>query len=351
VARLRYTSGTTGGAKAAILAHRVYQASLDNLLAQLHPLSPEDRVLHAAPLTHASGALVYPILMEGGANVVMEKFDAESALELIERLRVTTMFVVPTILQRLAAAPGFQTRDLSSLRSVFYGGAPMAPDKLLPVIGRLGRALVHIYGMTEAPWPITVLGREEHYPGNPRLGSIGRPTAICELRIVGAEGEELPDGGVGEIQVRGRNVMSGYWQDPEATALALREGWLGTGDLGRRDSGGYYYLVDRKKDVIISGGFNVYAQEVELALAEHPGVAEAAVVGFPSADWGETVAAYVVPRPRANLTVEEIDAWARRRLADYKRPRRVILLEELPKNPAGKVVKSALASQAAAPRP
>jgi len=345
IARLRYTSGTTGRAKAAVLPHRVYLASLRNLQAELHSLGPDDRVLHAAPLTHASGAMIFPILAAGGANVIMNGFDPEQVLECIEREKITTMFIVPTILSRLTSCEGFRTRDLSSLRTIMYGGAPTAIEKLTPLIEKLGHALVHIFGMTEAPYPITALKREEHWIGNPKLGSIGKPSTICELKILDDSGTELGTDEVGEIWLRGENVMSGYWRDDEESIKVLRNGWLASGDLGRRDADGYYWIVDRKKDVIISGGFNVYAKEVEIALCAHPDVAEAAVVGIPHADWGETVAAFVVAREGGELKAELISEWCRTRLAHYKCPKRIELVAALPKNSSGKILKKTLSEK------
>lgn len=339
VARLRYTSGTTGTAKAAVLPHRVYESSLETLLAELGPLGPDTCTLHVAPLTHGGGALAYPTLYAGGTNLLVPHFDADAALELIERHRVTTAFTVPTILSRLLAAPSFGDRNLTSLRHLIYGGAPMPEAQLLRAVDRVGHALVHIYGMTEAPWPITLLPQSEHRRGNPRLRSIGRPTRQCELRLVDDTGLELGPGVVGEIQIRGRNVMTGYYQDEAATREVLRNGWLSTGDLAMRDEDGYYTIVDRKKDVIISGGFNVYAKEVEMALCEDPRILEAAVVGVPHADWGEQVVAWVVPAPGASLTPADVDAFAHRRLSGYKCPRRIEIHESLPKNPNGKIRK------------
>lgn len=342
IARLRYTSGTTGRPKAAVLPYRVYLASLRNLQTTLHPMDTTDRVLHAAPLTHAGGALVFPVLAAGGANVIPGPFDAERALDAIERERITTMFLVPTILQRLTEAASFPTRDLSSLRSAIYGGAPIAPEKLAPAIARMGHALVHIYGMTEAPWPIAALPPSEHYPGGPKLGSIGRPTAVCEIELRDESGRVCGPDETGEIRIRGENVMDGYWKDEAETRRALRDGWLRSGDLARRDRDGYYWIVDRIKDVIISGGFNVYAREVEAVLTAHEGVLEAAVIGEKHPDWGETVAAYVVTRAGAGPTEEELAQWCRERLSTYKRPRRIEQVPELPRNSSGKIAKSML---------
>lgn len=343
IARLRYTSGTTGRPKAAILPHRVYMASLENLTAELHALGPDDRALHAAPLTHATSALVFPILAAGGANVIMDKFDAAEALERIERLRITTVWLAPTMLQRLAEVPDFATRDLTSLRTIMYGGAPTPVEKLAPLLPRLGPALVQIFGMTEAPFPITTLRRGEHRPGSTKLGSIGKPTAMCQVRIVDEAGRIAPDGEVGELLVRGRNVMDGYWRDEAETRKALRDGWLHTGDLARRDAEGFLWIVDRKKDVIISGGFNVYAAEVEAALQAHADVAEAAVVGRPHPDWGEMVVACVVARPGARLSPADLDLWLRARLAPYKLPKLFEFRPNLPRTATGKVLKRELA--------
>lgn len=342
IARLRYTSGTTGSAKAAVLPHRVYKASLKNLRHELHPMGPEDRVLHAAPLTHASGAMMFPVLAAGGANVLMRHFDADEVLRTIEREKITTMFLVPTMIQRLIASPLFPTANLASLRSVMYGGAPIPVDRLLPLIERIGPALIHILGMTEAPYPICTLQREEHRVGNPKLGSIGQPTTVCEVKLVDDNGREVGEGEVGEILIRGENVMDGYWKDEEATRAVLRDGWLASGDLAVRDADGYIRIVDRKKDVIISGGFNVYPKELEESLAQLEGVQEVAVVGHPHADWGEMVVAYLVPRAGATLDPAAIDAWCQRELSAYKRPKQIRIVDELPKNPSGKIMKKAL---------
>ncbi len=342
IARLRYTSGTTGKPKAAVLPHRVYVASLKNLQTELHPLDASDRVLHAAPLTHASGAMIYPIIAAGGANVLHSHFDVEKVLECIESHRITTMFIVPTILHRLASSPSFQSRDLSSLRTIMYGGAPTAVEKLAPVIEKLSHSLIHIYGMTEAPYPITTLKREDHWIGNPRLGSIGKPTSICHLKIQDEAENEVGENEVGEIWVSGCNVMSGYWKDADETRRVLKDGWLATGDLGRRDSEGYYWIVDRKKDVIISGGFNVYAAEVESVLCSHEHVAEAAIVGFPDPQWGETVVAFVVSKHDAMLNSDQLHQWCRARLSAYKCPKRIEFLADLPKTSSGKISKKAL---------
>jgi acyl-CoA synthetase (AMP-forming)/AMP-acid ligase II len=346
VARLRYTSGTTGSAKAAVLPHRVYHSSLDTLLDVLGPFGPDDRVLHVAPLTHGSGALLYPALFAGGENHLVPHFDAADVLSRIERDRITAMFTVPTMLSRLVTSTAFDRHDLGSLRALVYGGAPMPEAQLVLAVEKIGRALVHIYGMTEAPWPITALGSADHVVGNPRLRSVGRSTRATEVRIVDPEGRVLGSGEVGEIELRGRNVMQGYFRDEQGTRAAFHDGWLRTGDVGKKDDAGYVYIVGRQKDVIISGGFNVYASEVETALSSHPGVLEAAVVGLPHDDWGELVAAFVVPKPGAALTAAEVEARARKLLSGYKCPRRIEIVDDLPKNASGKIQKSEIVRKA-----
>jgi acyl-CoA synthetase (AMP-forming)/AMP-acid ligase II len=342
VARLRYTSGTTGSAKAAVLPHRVYHASLDNLLDVLAPASEHDRALHAAPLTHGSGALLYPILHSGGENVLLQEFDASGLLERIERHAITTLFTVPTMLTRMVNASDRDTRDLGSLRALIYGGAPMPEAQLRAAVAHLGPSLVHIYGMTEAPWPITSLRQADHRMDNPRLTSIGKPSPSCEVRVTGVAGEALAAREVGEIRIRGTNVMSRYYEDETRTREVLTDGWLRSGDMGYLDEGGYVFIVGRAKDVIISGGFNVYAAEVEAALSTHEDVLESAVVGIPDAEWGELVTAFVVPRPGATLVPAQLDACARRLLSGYKCPRRIEIVRDLPKNASGKIQKTEL---------
>ncbi len=345
--RLRYTSGTTGQMKAAMLAHRTYLASLEILLDELPPLSPDDRVLHAAPLTHASAAYMYPILWCGGANVLMPKFEADAALELIERERISILFAVPTMLHRLAENSSFHTRDLSSLRSVSYGAAPTPPDVLRPVVERLPGKLLHIYGLTEALHPVTTLSREEHVPGSPRLGSIGKPTCLCEVRVAREDGSEAAAGDVGELWVRGPVAMDGYWLAPGDSADVMRGGWITTGDVGYCDSDGFFWIVDRKKDVIISGGFNVYTAEVEAVLLAHPAIAEAAVIGVPHPDWGEEVHAVIGLKPGVRATESDVVAYCRERLAGYKTPKGVTVMDALPRNSTGKVLKRELIGLAA----
>lgn len=339
IARLRYTSGTTGAARAAILLHGAYIGSLTNLEEHLHPLDTTDCVLHAAPLTHASAALAYPILRAGGANVIAPGFDPATVLESIERHRITTMFAVPTMLHRLAAHPDFHTRDLSSIRTISYGGAPMPVEKLAPLLNRLGPVFMQIYGLTEALHPVTCLQRHEHYAGNPKLGSAGKRTSTCQIRIVDDSGIDLETGSVGELLIKGPITFDGYWRS-EDTKETLRDGWVASGDLGYVDADGYYWIVDRKKNVIISGGFNVYASEVEAVLSTNPAVAEVAVIGLPHEDWGEAVHAVVNLHHDSRVSETELIAWCRQHLAGYKTPKGVTFIDApLPRNSAGKMLR------------
>ncbi|MFP6596239.1 MAG: AMP-binding protein, partial [Candidatus Hydrogenedentota bacterium] len=339
-ARLRYTSGTTGRAKAAILPHRVYMCSLQNLTSEVHDLSPEDNVLHAAPLTHAAGALVFPVLAAGGTNVLLPRFEAEAVLATIEREKISLMFAVPTMLLRLFESPGIADADVSSIRTISYGGAPMPVEPLNSVIERIGTSLLQIYGLTEATHPITTLQHAEHRARNPKLGSIGKCTPFCTIRLLDDEGQEVAPGEVGEMVVSGDNTMSGYWNDTEATDEVLEDGWVYTGDLAYCDADGYHWIVDRKKDVIITGGFNVYSAEVEHTLMEHPDVSEAAVIGLPHDDWGEEVCAVVTTANKTEVDGTDLITFCRERLAGYKTPKRVFIQHEpLPKNNSGKILK------------
>ncbi len=340
VARLRYTSGTTGRPKAAVLTHGAALASLRNLLAELHELGPGDTVAHVAPLTHASEALLGPAFWRGARSIVCREFDAEAVRELIRRERVTMSFLVPTMIAALLDAAGGRD-DLASMRTIVYGAAPIPDDLMLRALDALGPVLLQIYGLSECPFPITSLRKEDHLERD-RRGTCGLPTAQCEVRVLDGEGRSLPDGEVGTIAVRGPQLMREYWRDAEATAGALVDGWLRTGDLGRLDDSGFLTLVDRSDDVIISGGFNVYPREVEVVLEAHPAVAEAAVVGIPHPRWGRGVAAWVVCKPAAAAREDELIDFCRARLAGYKKPLQVTFVAALPKSSTGKLLRRAL---------
>ncbi|MCC6849106.1 MAG: AMP-binding protein [Deltaproteobacteria bacterium] len=345
VARLRYTSGTTGRPKAAVLTHGCALASLRNLLAELHELSPSDTVAHVAPLTHASEALLAPAFWRGARSILCHDFRPDALRELMAHERVTTLFLVPTMIAALVdSLPG---ESLANLRTIVYGAAPMSEDLMLRALDALGPVLLQIYGLSECPFPITTLRKEDHLDPL-RRGSCGLPTAQNDVLVLDAGGAPLAPGEVGTIAVRGPQLMREYWCDPEATAAALVDGWLRTGDLGRFDEAGFLTLVDRSDDVIITGGFNVYPREVEVVLEAHPAVAEAAVVGIPHERWGRSVAAWVVRRPCAEVDEHELIDFCRAQLAGYKKPLRVTFVEALPKSSTGKLLRRALRTDAAA---
>ena len=339
VARLRYTSGTTGRPKAAVLTHGAALASLRNLLAELHELGSDDTFAHVAPLTHASEALLQPAFWRGARSILCREFDPTAFADLIRRERVTTTFLVPTMIASLLATADADA--FRSLRTVVYGAAPMPDDVMVRALAVFGPVLLQIYGLSECPFPITSLRKEDH--GEPHLrGTCGLATASNEVRVLGAAGEPLAPGEVGTIAVRGPQLMREYWCDPTATATALIDGWLHTGDLGRLDAAGYLTLVDRSDDVIITGGFNVYPREVEVVLEAHPAVAEAAVVGIPHPKWGRGVAAWVVCKPAASAQEHELIDYCRARLAGYKKPLQVTFVRALPKSSTGKLLRRSL---------
>jgi acyl-CoA synthetase (AMP-forming)/AMP-acid ligase II len=340
IARLRYTSGTTGRPKAAVLTHGCALASLRNLLAELHELGPADTVAHVAPLTHASEALLAPAFWRGARSILCTDFEPAAFRDLIERERVTMLFLVPTMIASLIAGAS-RRETFASLRTVVYGAAPMPDDVMVRALDVLGPVLLQIYGLSECPFPITTLRKEDHLDPA-RRGSCGLPTASNEVQVLDGEGRVLPPGDVGTIAVRGPQLMREYWYDPEATAAALVDGWLRTGDLGRVDDAGFLTLVDRSDDVIISGGFNVYPREVEVVLEAHPAVAEAAVVGIPHERWGRGVAAWVVCKPAASAGEQELIDFCRARLAGYKKPLQVTFVASLPKSSTGKLLRREL---------
>ena len=341
VAILMYTSGTTGRPKGAMLTHGNLWTNAENwMLAS--DFRSTDVGLNVAPLFHVGGLCValLPILHVGGHAVIQRQFEPASFLAAIERHRVTVTFAVPAMMLVASRDPAFEAADLSSLRLVVCGGAP-APEPLLRLYAERGIPVSQCYGMTESTCAATFLETEN---ATRKLGSCGRPGMLCEVRIVDFDGRVVTEPGVkGEIQMRGATVTKGYWNRPEATAETIdADGWLKSGDVGYLDADGFFYVCDRVKDMIISGGENVYPAEVESALYEHPAIAEVAVVGAPDERWGERVVAVVAPKPGASLALEELQGFARERLAGYKIPRELRLVAALPRNANGKIVKSEL---------
>jgi acyl-CoA synthetase (AMP-forming)/AMP-acid ligase II len=349
LAWLFYTSGTTGRPKGAMLTHRNLVSMVDQFLADIDPAAPTDVLLHAAAITHGSGVSIFHHIARGAASAfpATRSFDPPRIFEAIQRYRVTTMFLVPTMINVLLASPDRDRYDLSSLHTVIYGGGPMYVEQLREAVRAFGPIFVQIFGQGEAPMAITTLPRAEHVTGEDavklaRLASAGRECASVRVRVVDDADHEVPAGTMGEIVVRGDLVMKGYWNKPEATAETLRGGWLHTGDVGYLDADGYLYITDRKKDMIISGGSNIYPREVEEVICRHPAVFEVSVIGVPDARWGENVKALVVTREGMTVTEAEIVEHCRRHLASYKKPQSVEFLPALPKNAYGKILKREL---------
>jgi len=348
--RIAYTSGTTGRPKGVAYTVRRLQQQLTNqFYAMEYGLGIDDAMLHVGPLTHAAGVYLLPCYLRGARNVIADRFDPDTMLRDIAKHRITQLMLVPTMLSRLVDVLDSGVNvDLSSLRRINYGTAPASVDLLQRALKRFGPILRQQYGMTEAVQPLAVLYPHEHVVDaagtqGTRLSSCGKPTINVSISIRDALDRELPQGEIGEIAIEHRGIGEvQFWRQPEMAAASVRDGRYYSGDLGYFDAEGYLYIVGRNKEMIISGGFNVYAREVEDALASHPAVAEAAVLGIPNPEWGELVAAFVVPRAGRPVTVEELAAHCSERIAGYKKPRVLRLIAELPRNNAGKVTKHAL---------
>jgi long-chain acyl-CoA synthetase len=352
LAWLFYTSGTTGKPKGAMLSHRNLAQMTFSYLADVDRVEREGRLLHAAPLSHGSGLYNFTHLVRGAAQVVPESggFDPAEILELLAFHDRVSFFAAPTMVKRLVEAAaysrGARGEPAPGLQTIVYGGGPMYLADLRAALDTFGNRLAQIYGQGESPMTITALTKAHHADGaHPRyaerLMSVGVPHSVVEVAIRDAGGRDVEAGEVGEICVRGDVVMSGYWRNPEGTAAALRDGWLWTGDLGSFDADGFLTLKDRSKDLIVSGGSNIYPREVEEVLLAHPSVAEASVVGRPDREWGEVVVAFVVPRGAAPAAAE-LDRLCLEHIARFKRPREYRFVERLPKNNYGKVVKTEL---------
>lgn len=341
-----YTSGTTGRPKGAMLSHRNFWANNVNWMLAVN-YNASDVALTSAPLFHSGGLCVItlPTLMAGGHVVLQEHFDAGEFIAAVERHRITSIFCVPAMMLFASQHGHFADADLSSVRIIVAGGAPV-PEPLLQLYGTRGIPVSQCWGMTETATGATFLNTELALK---KLGSCGTPGMLNEVRLIDFQGQPLTTPRVpGELCVRGDTVIRGYWNLPEATAEALgADGWFRTGDVAYQDEDGYYYICDRLKDMIISGGENIYPAEVESVLYEHPAVAEVAVVGAADERWGERVVAVVALKPGNALTLEDLQAFAERKLARYKLPRELRLVPALPRNTTGKVQKAALREPAA----
>ncbi|MBO3278084.1 acyl-CoA synthetase [Pseudomonas schmalbachii] len=343
LASIMYTGGTTGWPKGVMQSHMNLWSSAVGRMAE-HPV-PADRVcLHIAPMFH--GAAMSAVIAQGllgQPHVFVPAFDPLDVLQTIQRERVTETLLVPTMLQALIMHPEFASHDLGSLQRLTYGASPISPALLEQALAQLpGVEFVHGYGMTEVAPPISANGPENHGPegiANGRVRSVGRPALAVTLRIVDENDNDVPRGTVGEIIVRGPNVMQGYWNKPEETAQALRGGWMHTGDGAYMDEDGYLYIVDRIKDMIVTGGENVYSAEVESALARHPAVLSSAVIGIPHDRWGEAVHAVVVLRPGVEASDEQLIEHCRQHIAGYKCPKSIEFRDGMPLSGAGKILK------------
>ena len=343
LAFLAYTGGTTGRSKGVMMPHRVL-VTMTLLLYSDWDWPEQIRFLAATPISHAAGVTLFPVMMRGGLMRLVQGFEPEVYAGVVASEKINATFLVPTLIYALIDNAELRKKhDLSSLEMIVYGAAPMSPDRLLEGMKIFGKVFVQLYGQTEAPQCITSMRKIDHDENRPeRLGSCGRPSPFVDVKLFDPDMKEVGVGEPGEICVRGPLVMDGYWKRPEANAETLRGGWLHTGDVAIRDEEGYLYIVDRTKDMIISGGFNIYPREVEDALMSHPAVASAAVIGIPDDKWGEAVKGFVVLKPGANNDVAELQAHVKDKRGAPWSPKTIDVVDAIPVTGLGKIDRKAL---------
>jgi fatty-acyl-CoA synthase len=346
IAGIYFTGGTTGRPKGVMLSHRAWfhtywMETLDFAIA------PRESFVFATPMTHAGGCLILPVLLRQGRCIVLDHFEPDLLLATITRERATATLLVPTMMYALLDHPGLTSHDLSSLRNILYGAAAIAPDRLKQALQVFGPILTQFFGQTEAPMALTALKREDHVVDDSKrelavLMSAGRPTYPTEIRLVDEEGNDVPAHNAGEVIARSPNMMSGYLDNSEATAATIRDGWLYTGDIASRDDEGLITIVDRKKDMIVSGGFNIFPREVEDTLFEHSAVKHAAVIGVPHEKWGEEVKALIVVREGATVSAQELIDFVKASKGSLMAPKSVDFVDEIPLTNLGKIDKKAI---------
>jgi acyl-CoA synthetase (AMP-forming)/AMP-acid ligase II len=348
VAMIAGTGGTTGQPKGVMLSGRNLE-TMSALTLMGYPFEGRPAYLALAPLTHAAGVLCLPVMALGGHVVIMPKPDLGEFLVLIERCRITHTFLPPTLIYMLLQHPQLATTKRDSLQCFWYGAAPMSSARLEEALEKIGPVMAQLFGQTEAPMMISMMSPREHFNADgsvakQRLSSAGRPGPLVQVGVMNGDGALLPTGESGEIVVRGSLVMMGYYKDPKATQEASRHGWHHTGDIGYLDADGFLYIVDRAKDMIISGGFNVYSAEVEQVLMQHPDVQDSAVVGLPDEKWGERVVAVLQLHAGRQVDAEEIKAFVRARIGSVKAPKQIEVWADLPRSKVGKVLKKEVRS-------
>jgi acyl-CoA synthetase (AMP-forming)/AMP-acid ligase II len=343
IATISSSGGTTGRPKGVISTHLGWETKIANLFASMPVRKPPVHLV-VAPMSHAAGSIGLMLMAAGATQIILPKFDPQRVMEAIEREGVTHLFLPPTAIYMMLSHPAVRDYDYSSLEHFIYAAAPMSVERLKECLAIFGPVMTQMFGQVEAPMLCTYLSPQDHLViGDPklerRLASCGRPTLLTPVAIMDDAGNLLASGETGEIVVRGNLVMAGYYKNPEATADVSKHGWHHTGDVGYIDEDGYVYIVDRKKDMIITGGFNVYPSEVEQIIWSHPAIQDCAVIGVPDPKWGEAVKAVVELKPGQSITEEEVIALCKARLGSVKAPKSLDIWDSLPRSPAGKVLK------------